>query len=129
MTISPSFQLLKSALNGKTATATNENRDHTFEVQLFEKITQETKDGNYTVGLFDNNLDVNWNVNTSTLIMPGGDCITWHYPCRDARKGEIKFVAVDSWKKHNTISVVTEPEVGYYKMTWFYDRSYLTPTV
>ena len=105
--------------------ATNENGDHRFEVHLFEKIIQKTKHGEYNVGFFDNNVDLNWNENTSTLIMPGGDRIPGH----GERKGEIKFVVVDNWKKHNTISVVTEPEVGYYKMTWFYNRSYLTPTV
>ena len=123
MTISPSFEQLKLLLNGKSATGTNERGDHTFEVHLFEKIIQKIegwKDIRYS--FFDNNLDKFWNANTSTLMMPGG---------RDGgeRMGEIKFVAVDNSKKHNTISVVTEPDKVYYKMTWFYDRSYLTTTV
>ena len=125
MTIFQYFQQIKSALNGKRATTIDERGDHTYEVFLFEKIIQTHKDGelSYNVGFFDDNLDVNWNANTSTLIMPGGDYIPGH----GKRRGEIKFV--HDPEKNNTISVVTERVIGYYKMTWFYDRSVLTATV
>ena len=91
---------------------------------MFDKITQQIAGrDDINVGFFDNNSFVNWNGNTGTLIMPGGDPIPGH----GERRGEIKFV--DNWEKRDTISVVTEPDIGNYKITWFYDGSILPATV
>lgn len=116
------FKTIRSILDGKSAKGTNFYENQTFEVHLFNKITQKTKGRNpINIGFFNDNLDEYWNEKASTLVMPGGDEIYGIGKENRSirRRGEITFT--HSPKKQNTISLVIEPLTGVYKFHWFYD--------